>query len=332
MIGAGRGMFMFGTKNLKTRISVTDTEVECPVKGCPWRVKRQRVKFRRAPEFQCPRHRIHITPATFVYPDQVDNLLWKNYPDLDLLGWLKRFKRENRMEHDNSEDAVTWNVFRYLETAGQLSEYLSSMVGSPVTNPEIIYWSYNQREHGVWPELKKARKEFGESRGRGTEPDLIIVTDTQLFWIEAKLTASNETPRKDDADRKKYETGGGGWFQQVFQSDYHTIAVKEKKYELMRLWLLGSWAAAQLDLDFYLVNLVRAEHEKDIEHRFGRHLKTDSKRSFVRWTWESIYKFISENAPQSRDKQKFMIYFENKTIGYNRDGELQLAFFLGDRS
>ena len=323
---------MFGARDLKPRISATDTTVECPVKECPWEVKRQRVRFRRAPEFQCPRHRIYITPTTFVYPDQVDNLLWKNYPDLDLLGWLKRFKRENRMEHDNSEDAVTWNVFRYLEKAGQLSAFLSYMVDSPVTNPEIIYWSYNQREHGVWPGLAGARKEFGESPRRGTEPDLIIVTDSQLFWIEAKLTADNETKPSEPQNRKKYEIGGDEWYQRVFTSDYKTVAIEQKKYELMRLWLLGTWAAKQMDRDFYLVNLVRADREKDIEHRFGRHLKTDTKRNFVRWTWESIYKFVSENAPPSRDKQKFAIYFENKTIGYNRDGESQLAFFLGDRS
>lgn len=106
------------------------------------------------------------------------------------------------------------------------------------------------------------------------------------------------------------------------------MATDEKKYELVRNWLLGSWASAQLDLDFHLVNLVRKQHEKDIALRFGRHLKTNSKRSFVRWTWESIFDLVSEHAPQSRDKQKFMNYFENKTTGYNKDGELQLAFTL----
>lgn len=106
------------------------------------------------------------------------------------------------------------------------------------------------------------------------------------------------------------------------------MATDEEKYELMRFWLLGSWASAQLDRDFHLVNLVRAERERDIEHRFGRHLKTNSKRSFVRWTWESIYKFGSETARPSPDKQKLVTYFENKTTGYNKDGELQLAFTL----
>tara|TARA_B100000315_G_C14465101_1_gene535595 strand:- start:45 stop:845 length:801 start_codon:yes stop_codon:yes gene_type:complete len=263
----------------------------------------------------------------------MDNLLWKDVHDRDLLGTLKCYKRESRMEHDNSEDAVTWNVFRYLEKTDQLSSFLSWMTDSQVGNAELIYWSYYQQEPGVWPELLKARKEFGEHSGRGTEPDLIIVTDHALFLVEAKLTATNKIPRDEDGDRKKYEKGGNDWFQQVFKSDFQTVAVKEKKYELMRMWLMGSWAAAQVDRRFYLVNLVRAESEKDIEQRFGSHLKMNAKRCFVRWTWEDIYDFVSKSASLGRDKQKLTTYFENKTIGYKQvrgseTWELQLGFLL----
>jgi len=29
------------------------------------------------------------------------------------------------------------------------------------------------------------------------------------------------------------------------------VAIKEKKYELLRFWLLGSWLANELGLDYY---------------------------------------------------------------------------------
>jgi hypothetical protein len=108
---------MLGLKDLKPKIKLTEDQVECPVKGCRQNVVRQRNSFRRAQEFQCPKHGIYISPSTFEYPEVKDNLLWKNQTDLDLLEALSGVKRESRMTRDNSEDALTWNVFRYLETA-----------------------------------------------------------------------------------------------------------------------------------------------------------------------------------------------------------------------
>ena len=230
------------------------------------------------------------------------------------------------MEHDNSEDAVTWNVFRYLDKTNQLNGFLSSMINLPVTEAELVYWSYSQKHQEVWPGLAEARKEFGEQSGRSSEPDLIIVTADQLFWIEAKFTTNNETKPSNPDATKKYETGGNEWYRKVFTSDFTTVATGDKKYELLRFWLLGSWASAQTNRAFHLVNLVRSESEKDIEHRFGRHINTDSTRNFARWTWESINDYVSRHSPPSLDKQKFITYFENKTTGYNKDGELQPAF------
>lgn len=197
---------MLGAQDLKPRISVTDTTVKCPVKGCSRTVARQLGRFiDKNRQFRCPEHKIYPsrTGSTFVYSDKLDNMVWTDPQDQKLFYDIMPFKRETHsFYHDNSEDAVTWNVFRYLDKTNQLSMLLSSLIKAPVAKAELVYWTYCQREKGVWPELKKAWREFGEHQGQGTEPDLIIVTDRQLFWIEAKLTADNETPRKDDADKK----------------------------------------------------------------------------------------------------------------------------------
>ena len=62
--------------------------------------------------FKCPKHNIYISPTTFEYQSELDNLLWKDEADLDLLDRTKGVKRESRIARDRSEDAVTWNVFR----------------------------------------------------------------------------------------------------------------------------------------------------------------------------------------------------------------------------
>jgi hypothetical protein len=85
------------------------------LRDCSEKVERQSGFFTREERFKCPKHNIYISPSTFEYQSELDNLLWKDKADLDLLKRIKSVKRECRIARDNSEDAVTWNVFRFLE-------------------------------------------------------------------------------------------------------------------------------------------------------------------------------------------------------------------------
>jgi hypothetical protein len=317
---------MFGMDELKDRIEIIEKRVECPVKGCSVKVERQREVFKREERFKCPKHNIYISPSTFEYENELDNLIWIDTNDLDLLRKIMRVKRESRIARDNSEDAVTWNVFRFLEKNNLIEMILSSFIGVTLKSSEIMYWSYCQRENSGWSELNKARGEFGEKIKRGSEPDIIIKTDNTLLFIEAKLTAGNETTPSDKNNSKKYEIGGDGWFSKVFESDYRKVAITEKKYELLRFWLLGTWIAKQIGLDFCLANLVLSEREKDIETIFKKHLCEDQRMKFIRITWEAIYQQILNSNLSGIDKDKMIKYFRDKAIGYDGNGRLQRAF------
>jgi len=318
---------MFGIKELKEKIEITKTTVECPVKGCKKIVERQRRVFRKEDRFRCRKHDIFISPSTFEYSYEADNFLWKEEFDIKLFEKIKRVKRESRMARDNSEDAVSWNVFRFLERNNQINGFLKSITGLHLKSSEAIYWSYSQKENKVLSELNEARREFGEFIKRGSEPDIIIKTDKAQFFIEAKLTAGNDTIPSNKNSSKKYESGGHNWFSRVFKSDYKTIAIIEKKYELLRFWLLGTWMAKQQGLNFYLINLVLSERQKDIENIFKKYIRESERRKFFRITWEDIYKYIS-NINSSKDKDIILNYFRNKTIGYNREGKLQRVFLI----
>jgi len=319
---------MLGIEELKENIGITKTTVECPVKGCSEKIERQRKVFKREEKFKCPVHNIYISPSTFEYQSELDNLLWKDQADLDLFKMIKTVKRESRIARDNSEDAVTWNVFRFLERNNLVEKTLSPIIGVPLKSSEVIYWSYSQKENSSWSELNKARKEFGEEIKRSSEPDVIIKTDNTLLFIEAKLTAGNKTDPSNKSSSKKYENGGDNLFSKVFKSDYKTIAIDEKKYELMRFWLLGTWIAKQQDLDFYLVNLVLSEREKDIETIFKRHLYENQRMKFIRIIWEDLYQQILNSGSPGIDEDMMIKYFRNKTIGYDGNGRLQKAFSI----
>lgn len=83
--------------------------------------------------------------------------------------------------------------------------------------------------------------------------------------------------------------------------------------------------AQQQNVDFYLVNLVRAEKELDIETIFKSHINESQRRKFLRVTWERIYQYIS-NSSLTIEKDIMVRFFRNKTVGYDGKGKLQRAF------
>ncbi len=326
---------MYGINDLKKRIISTDTHVECPVKGCTERVERQRQHFRREERFKCAVHNIYISPTTFEYETEFDNLLWTDDSDKDRFSRIKQVKRESRIARENSEDAVTWNVFRYLERNDLLSGYLSTLSEQDHGTSELILWSNSPRQDGSFDLLDRARMEFGEQPNRGSEPDIIVLTDKALFFIEAKVLAGNDTSGDGDTlqrhltEPKRYVSGWGNWYSSIFKSDYATVIVHQK-YELMRFWLLGTWMAERLNVPFHLINLVLKERELNIEKEFGRNILQNEQRIFKRICWENIYEFVTNSGISNEETTKFIGYFNNKALGYDSNGELIKAFCIND--
>ena len=319
---------MYNFNDLRPERINTEKSVYCPVKGCSVQVERQRRHFKKDDIYKCQKHDIYISPSTFEYENYGNNLLWFDQDDRIFLERIFAEKRESRMARERSEDAVTWNVFRYLEKSGLLNDYLDSISRSGNEDARIIYWSFDPMAGGPYEPLVRAREEFGEIANRGSEPDLIIETNGNIYFIEAKFDSGNKTTPSNADNKKKYETGGNSWFKEVFKSgvDFDKVANAESFYELMRFWLLGTWIAnEQLNRNFYLINLVLNKKERDVEHQFGRHLGYNETRAFKRLSWEQIYSLIERQAPLDGRKE-IVEYFHGKTLGYNNSGDLQRAF------
>ena len=193
-----------------------------------------------------------------------------------------------------------------------------------ITESQPVYWSYSHADKSALSELNKAREQFGELIKRSSEPDLIVVSKETVFWIEAKLNASNNTRPGDPSNVKKYLSGGGGWFQKVFSSPYQSVAIDAKRYELTRLWLLGSWMAADMGRSFVLIDLTKQGRE---EHSFQSHIVQNHQRSFLSWTWEELYQAIKAIFTNDDGRPiRLLWYLENKSVGYDGRGRLIPAF------
>lgn len=315
---------MYTFNDLKEKITISDSSIECPVKGCENFVDRKRKINFPEKNFSCKAHNIEITPSTFIYESMDDNILWKDNVSKDLFQDILKFKRECRISSENSEDAVTWNVIRYLEINKLLGTLLSTVLNEKKSVVEVIYWSYSPVDGKDWSLLRQARIEFGEPADKGSEPDIIVITDTSLIFIEAKFFSSNKTS-PTGKDSKKYLTGGDNLFEHIFKRDYHSI-ILDQKYELMRFWLLGNHIARNLTLSFHLINLVLEGRELEIRNEFGKHVLSDD--NFHRLTWESIYRFILGNSDRNEDTNQIISYFQNKAGGYDSHGRLRKAFSI----
>ncbi len=319
---------MHGLDDLKQQLRVTDATVECPVLGCGQTVTRQRNHFTWAEPFVCPEHSICISPSTWEYESEADNLLWCSPADLALLKAIKRDKREGRLQRDNSEDAVTFNVFRYLETRPEvLAAVLEDMAGEEATGAQLVYWSHHAGSGEQWEPLNRARLTFGEVVAQGSEPDMIVVSDGTLFFIEAKLNATNATIAPSLRAQKEYLSGADAWFRRVLNVDWDTVAVTGRRYELMRFWLLGTWLAADLGLDFRLVSLLTAGHIRRTPlDPFSDYAAQSDARRFGLHSWEQIWQTVARTAERDSDWQRLERYFLTKTIGYGSDRLLRPAF------
>lgn len=320
---------MLGFDELLSQRTVVGDSVQCPVRGCQSCVPVQRRTFRRLPEFLCPTHRVYIGRSTFEYERDTENLLSRSKEDLDLLAAIRPFKRESRMARERSEDALTWNVFRHLKTSGRLIPWLGMLACVKASMAVVHHWSFEASTRNTWQPLAKARSAFGELEGRGSEPDLVITTDDAHVWVEAKLGSSNDTTPSDvDGARRRYTSGGDGWYSSVVNSPFATVAVEQRRYELLRLWLLGSWAAAQHGKRFVLLNLVREGLEEDVPSFATRHFNQGTERLVRRLTWESLCRGIEGAPPHTAADAALLKYMKGKTLGYDGRGRLIRAFAL----
>jgi len=324
----------YGTNDLRETRVISGCAVTCHVRDCRIVVPRQRRFFQTSDEFLCKIHGIYLSPTTFEYQDRRRNLLWREAEDCELLAAIAKVKRTMaRLGRECDEDALTWNVFRAFEREQRLGRLAQILLAGgadpPPREPEIIYWAC--KDGGLWPRLSEAREEFGEPRLRGSEPDVALWWPGKcLVFVEAKFCAGNATrpgAMHGCVDHRPEAYGQHSHFHKVFRADYEEIAVKNRKYELMRNWLLGSWIAQAQGAAFHLVNLVRWNAEQDIEMEFGdRFCRQCADRLFLRATWESIWDALPLCGLSDETIRILDAYFRTKSAGYDHQGRLSNAF------
>lgn len=193
---------------------------KCPVNNCGAQLERAPFqKYKGTMRYLpfCPEHGLRIHPHGFVYyngPSKGDLITAtrRNLPFHGDYYVTNFFKKGNKMEsgrlcYENSEDAVSYNVFTELLANGQaLRKLVEHITKRKIDDAVYLYlWGgkidlKNQTFTQCQP-LLEARKhlEFDIKRF-ATEPDIMLVVPKRLvICIEAKFASKNPIAKEKDS-------------------------------------------------------------------------------------------------------------------------------------
>lgn len=322
----------YGIGELNHFSRVEEEHVHCPVKGCTTRVSRMRSrgpnlntkKHLLKPHFFCKAHEIYISPSTFEYHDPYRNLLWKSDDDnaaMENLQSVNNGKRTwSRMGRENDEDSLTWNVFRFLQRNSLIPGLIANLTGSACIEKleKVLYWSVDVEEVEVSRELRASREALGESRDKGSEPDLIVVTDESITIVELKLNAPAITADPKKGIQQGYQNylrlGGKGLMKNDFKQSVDLIG-----YELSRFVMLGHAYARILGKKHAKILLIRKGNNViDLDDRFAHVLAEPQQVSFSSSTWDHVFDYVAGlKCDTSYEDHKLLVsYLRNKSCGY----------------
>ncbi len=281
----------------------------CPVSSCTAPLEPPTGKWR-----SCPVHGIRITSKSFVYKNPLDNIHFeRDYFERAILN-NPRKAETHRFGNENSEDALTWNVFTALARRNQLSALSRSLLQVDTNEePELYLWGLKVSLDGPVPNdqfdaLCAARKVFecGISQFL-TEPDIMMYVPKRfLILIEAKFTSSNTTTKPDGNDVPDEKPKSREGILRRYSADRlptGSLRTPTKDTplfsQLYRNLVFAIHMAKELDVQWGLVNLT-SKHlpSKRASEKMSADLTTfadavlppESRQRFVPYTWEQLFR------------------------------------------
>ncbi len=211
-----------------------------------------------------------------------------------------------------------------------MTAFAESVTGRPQASAWITYLAGPRDESLVPQPLLDAQKALEGRPTQGSRPSLVLETPAELVFVTAKATSSHKTTQRNEKVLERW-SGRQGWYDQVFKANIHTVAVEKRRYQLMRLWMLGSWMAAKSGKRFTLVVVSRASVDRKLEREFGKLVRPSDSRRLVHWTWDDIAELAedsggaeaAEDAHAAQAGQATASYLRGKSLGYDSAGRLR---------
>ena len=178
------------------RRSAKDPDAPCPLVGHDHRIRWAREGYTKGTEYHgSPPVSFRVSP-TYVLEDPAENFIVGR----ELVAKLTSKAEAWRLGNENSEDALSFNVFRSLQEAGMLRDAARCLIGLEFdSEPELIVWGHNLGSTTAQPvrELKTVLNSLEGTAGQQTEPDVILrIPGWGWIFVEAKLASPTSTYRR----------------------------------------------------------------------------------------------------------------------------------------
>ncbi|HEX4424575.1 MAG TPA: hypothetical protein VH079_04205, partial [Terriglobales bacterium] len=281
-IEMNQSFFFFDLKSKAQR-----NRSECPITGC----KRKPVEIEG--KHYCDVHGIGIHADTFTYFNGIDpaskqKAALRNFPQgsrnfiVEHIWGNKQKAESHRLNAENSEDALTWNVFAELHRLGLIHRIYNAMTGEQVSagSVKLFLWGLeiNFSENSVifWRNLKAIRDQLERGIAKFlTEPDIVLLGPKTLVLIEAKFTSGNplcmnketiagQKPKSRSGLIDRYLNPINGVPCLLQAEDIHKDRVHS---QLIRMSIFAHWLSLECRRDWKVVNLVSST-------QWGRKLRT----------------------------------------------------------
>jgi hypothetical protein len=302
----------YGVQDLDSQVCVDlgpPKKIRCFVRACS---RILRPPTRRGGGDVCPEHGLRChSSGTYSYADVRRNLI----VDAELFATKvagHSFKHEtHRFNQENSEDALTWNVFRSLQNAGCLQKLANLVTGLDINEePQLFLWGLGLTGDTFepWELLIAARQRFENKlpvKRPLTEPDIALyLPGRYIVLIEAKFTSANpfyaSGARKDATSLTKDEMIDIYWDQALTALDRSKARAAERvHYQLWRNLVFAEWMAGiQRDATpAFLGSLTRRGKEQESCREFGLLLNEDYRNRFSHISWEGLLETCLGSSP-----------------------------------
>ncbi len=327
----------FGSLDLDPKpfvITGPPRRVRCYVRGCK---ELLRPPARGYSGQVCPVHgiRCHLSTsgASYSYVDVQRNIIVAPHLFATRIVGNPHKYECHRLGCENSEDALTWNVFRTLQECGLLHVVAKWITGLDIQQePHLYLWglSISDETFKPWDLLIAARERFESNlpvQRPPTEPDIALyLPGYYLILIEAKFTSYNpfytNGPRRDACSLTKQELLDIYQDSALHMLDLQAgLRAERVYYQLWRNVIFAEWMGreAQPGTVAYVANLTRDGQDRDSFGQFQGLMSPGSSGRFVHLSWEDPYGRMT----QSPGLTKMRRYLQTKTAGLRQIFSLQ---------
>jgi len=215
--------------------------------------------------------------------------------------WREGYGGIAYLGRNNSEDALTWNVFRFLQQSKIGLRFISEVFEvSEIQN--VLFWGMDAEASGEEQQLVNIliRTIDGKHRGTVTEPDLIFISEKEVCFVECKLNQNGNTSpwrtTNAQSSEKRMNVYREVLPELIHLDDWINV------YQMIRQYIYAKVLGKILGKQPRVYPLINERHQEILQPYYSSLLNWDKDNIFHDFlTWQTILKRIRSSSIDDKE-------------------------------